>query len=193
VPSRVFRVGRSFTGLGLFATTEIKKGAFIVAYTGRRITNAEADELERRGNKYMFEINKRCTIDGSSRKNLGRYANHSCKPNCEAVYRRTGRMEFVAARNIEPEEELTIDYGKDYFALFLRNGGCKCVPCRGKAARRKAAARKASARNAGAKRSKGKTSARKASARKTSARKRKPAAAKSATKRTSRRPGRKRA
>jgi len=48
VPKRSFRIGRSNTGLGLFATDEIKKGAFIVAYTGRRISNAEADRRERR-------------------------------------------------------------------------------------------------------------------------------------------------
>ena len=39
---RPYRVGRSATGLGLFATAPIEKGAFIVEYTGRRITNARA-------------------------------------------------------------------------------------------------------------------------------------------------------
>jgi len=32
-----YRVGRSRTGLGLFATAPIKNGAFIIAYRGRRI------------------------------------------------------------------------------------------------------------------------------------------------------------
>jgi len=79
-----YRVGRSRTGLGLFATTPIKKGAFIIAYRGRRITNAQAEKLEARGSRYMFEINSRWTIDGSSRRNIARYANHSCRPNAES-------------------------------------------------------------------------------------------------------------
>src|SRR5262245_49299293 len=80
---RAFRIGRSRTGLGLFATAPIKKGAFIVEYTGRKLTDEQADKLEARGNRYLYEINSRWTIDGTSRKNLGRYANHSCRPNAE--------------------------------------------------------------------------------------------------------------
>src|SRR5260221_7108802 len=79
-----YRVGRSPTGLGLFATEPIAKGAFIVEYKGRRITNAQAKRLEARGSRYMYEINNRWTVNGSSRRNLCRYANHSCRPNAES-------------------------------------------------------------------------------------------------------------
>ena len=41
-----YRIGRSPTGLGLFATEPIAKGAFIVEYKGRRIRNAQAKRLE---------------------------------------------------------------------------------------------------------------------------------------------------
>ena len=44
--NRAFRTGRSRTGLGLFATAPIKKGAFIVEYKGRRLTTKQADKLE---------------------------------------------------------------------------------------------------------------------------------------------------
>jgi hypothetical protein len=47
----VFRIGRSRTGLGLFATAPIKKGAFIVEYKGRKLTSEQADRLEARGNR----------------------------------------------------------------------------------------------------------------------------------------------
>jgi uncharacterized protein len=80
---RAFRIGRSRTGLGLFATAPIKKGAFIVEYKGLKLTTEQADRLEGRGNRYLYEINSRWTIDGTSRKNLGHYANHSCRPNAE--------------------------------------------------------------------------------------------------------------
>jgi hypothetical protein len=69
---RAFRIGRSRTGLGLFAKAPIKKGVFIVEYKGRKLTNEQADKLEARGNRYLYEINSRWTIDGTSRKNLGR-------------------------------------------------------------------------------------------------------------------------
>jgi hypothetical protein len=58
------------TGLGLFATKPIKRGAYIAAYRGRRITTEEADRREARGARYMFELNKRWTIDGSPRWNV---------------------------------------------------------------------------------------------------------------------------
>ena len=41
---RAFRIARSRTGLGLFATAPIKKGAFIVEYKGRKLTNEQADK-----------------------------------------------------------------------------------------------------------------------------------------------------
>src|SRR5438105_7005128 len=75
-----FRIGRSKTGLGLFATVAIRKGAFIAEYWGRRIPTKTADDLN---TKYLFEINSRWTIDGSDRRNLARYINHSCRPNAE--------------------------------------------------------------------------------------------------------------
>ena len=123
-----YRVGRSRTGLGLFATTPIKKGAFIIAYRGRRITNAQAEKLEARGSRYMFEINSRWTIDGSSRRNIARYANHSCRPNAESDDVKGGVI-LRAIKNIKPGDEITYDYGSEYFEIFLKPVGCKCVKC----------------------------------------------------------------
>ncbi len=129
-PSRPFRVGRARTGLGLFATRPIGRGETVVAYRGRRITAEQAWEIECKGhNRYLFEINSRWTIDGSSRRNSGRYINHACEPNAYAVLRRTGRLEFAAARRIEAGEEITIDYGEDYFDLLLAPKGCRCMAC----------------------------------------------------------------
>ena len=138
---RPYRVGRSSTGLGLFATEDIAKGAFIVAYRGRRIPNAEAEQREARGACYMFELNSRWTIDGSSRSNIARYVNHACRPNAEALMRKGGIV-YVARRRIRPEEEITVDYGKEYFECFLADQGCGCAHCRGpRRAKRKAKTR----------------------------------------------------
>ena len=140
MPARPFRVGRSATGLGLFATRPIARSAYIVSYRGRRIATREAHARERRGRaKYMFEINRQWAIDGSARSNLGRYINHSCRPNAEARLRK-GRIVFVALRAIAPGEEITLDYGEEYFDLFLKGGGCRCAACAVKAARRRSPA-----------------------------------------------------
>jgi uncharacterized protein len=131
MPSRCYRIGRSVTGLGLFATKPIRRGAYIATYRGRRITTAESDRREARGAKYMFALNKRWVIDGSPRWNVARYINHSCRPNAKPVGRRGGIV-IVASRRIEPDEEITYDYGRDYLKSFLTDGGCHCVACRRK-------------------------------------------------------------
>jgi uncharacterized protein len=142
MPARPIRVGRAATGLGLFATKAIARGTPIVSYRGPRIPTAEAQERERRfGAKYMFELSRTWTIDGSPRWNLGRYVNHSCRPNAEPVVKK-GRVRLVALRTITAGEEITFDYGDEYFALFFKKSGCRCAACRGKASRRRRPARR---------------------------------------------------
>lgn len=119
------RVGRSRTGLGLFALEPIRKGACVIEYTGRRVSKTE--ELTSRS-KYLFEINKKKTIDGASRKNKARYINHSCRPNCE-IEIRNGRVFIMALRKIKASEELTYDYGEEYFDEHIRPKGCRCKKC----------------------------------------------------------------
>jgi hypothetical protein len=54
----------------------------------------------------------------------------------------------VALRHIEPGEEITYDYGKEYLEYFLEEGGCHCDHCRRKrAARRRKQRRAARKRN----------------------------------------------
>ena len=125
-----YRVGRSHTGLGLFATAPIKKRALIVEYSGPRIPTEVAHARERSGRgKYMFELSPRWSIDGSCRDNIGRYANHSCRPNAESVLIR-GKVWLKATRRILQGEEITYDYGSEYVKLFFK-AGCRCAKCRG--------------------------------------------------------------
>jgi SET domain-containing protein len=131
--SRSYRISRSVTGLGLFATKCIKRGAYIATYRGRRITTEESNRREARGARYMFALNKRWVIDGSPRWNVARYINHSCRPNAKPVGR-GGRIVIIALRRIAPDEEITYDYGRDYLKSFLRDGGCRCAACRRKKA-----------------------------------------------------------
>jgi SET domain-containing protein len=141
-----FRVGRSRTGLGLFATKEIKKGTQIVEYKGPLLDCRikEQDDIE---NKYLFELNGRWTIDGSVRRNVARYANHACRPNAESDVQPRNRKVYIRAiKTIQPGDEITYDYGKDYFNSYLKPIGCKCVSCENKRKVARAEARAAKKR-----------------------------------------------
>ena len=65
-----------------------------------------------------------------------RYLNHSCRPNAKPVLRK-GRIVFVALRRIAPGEEITYDYGRDYFDAIIKPSGCRCAACRAKTAARR--------------------------------------------------------
>lgn len=140
-PKKPYRVGRSRTGLGLFATKPIKKGAKIIRYFGPLLDSRKKkdDAIE---NKYLFELNNRWTIDGSVRKNIARYINHACKPNAESdVNPRKRKVVIRAIKNIEPGEEINYDYGTDYFKAYLKPIGCKCDACEKKRKKKRAEAR----------------------------------------------------
>lgn len=122
-------VKRSNTGLGLYAATLIPAGKRIIEYTGKLITN---EEVERRKNgKYFFGVDDKYSIDGSSRRNKARYINHSCRPNADAYV--TGRRVWIWSRRaIRPGEEITYNYGKEYFDDHIKPVGCKCRKCAAK-------------------------------------------------------------
>jgi uncharacterized protein len=136
--NKPYRVGRSKTGLGLFATKPIKKGARIIRYFGPILDcrKPEQDEIE---NKYLFELNGRWTIDGSVRKNVARYINHSCRPNAESDVRPRERKVYIRAiKNIEAGDEINYDYGTDYFKAYLKPIGCRCDACEAKRKKQRA-------------------------------------------------------
>lgn len=137
---RPFRIARSLTGLGLFATRSIKKKSRIVEYKGPILDAETADRAERRGNRYLYEVSKNRTIDGTPRPNVARYANHSCNPNAESVIWR-GRVFIKALRNIKPGEEIVYDYGTDYLKNVIGRTNCKCSRCRRRRAKRAREAR----------------------------------------------------
>jgi SET domain-containing protein len=139
--NKPYRIGRSRTGLGLFATKPIKKGTRIIRYFGPMLdcNKEEDDAIE---NKYLFQITKRWTVDGSVRENVARYINHACKPNAESDVRPRKRKIFIRAiKNIEPGEEINYDYGTDYFKEYLKPIGCLCAACEKKRRKKRAEAR----------------------------------------------------
>jgi uncharacterized protein len=112
-------------GLGLFAVCDLAEGAAVVEYVGMRIPAAVADRLKTR---YIVEVDDEWSLDGSTRVNMARYINHACEPNCVGELE-DGRIVIVTLRAVRAGEELTLDYGEEYFDEFIRPIGCKCDTC----------------------------------------------------------------
>ena len=116
-------VKRTATGLGLFAIKPIPAGKKIVEYTGQIITLEEANKSR---SKYLFELDDKRTIDGSSRSNIARYINHSCEPNAKG-FTTSNRIWIWSLREIKAGEEITINYGEQYMDTHIKL--CKCETC----------------------------------------------------------------
>lgn len=117
---------RKGAGFGLKTKVPFKKGDFVIEYVGIKRKNKD---IEYHTGKYLFEVDDNFTIDGSPRWNLARYINHSCKPNCEVEISKDGKILIEAVKNIKEDEEITYDYGKEYFNEFIKPIGCKCEKC----------------------------------------------------------------
>jgi uncharacterized protein len=111
-----FVVRRSrIQGRGGYATRDIRKGEWIVEYTGEKITWAESDrryddEQMSRHHTFLFTLDKRYVLDAAVDGNDARFINHSCDPNCEAIVTK-GHIYIAACRDIAAGEELFYDYG----------------------------------------------------------------------------------
>jgi SET domain-containing protein len=102
-------------GRGVFATRNIPAGERVIEYTGERITWQEA---ERRYpddpvpyHTFLFEVGDgTMCIDATHRGGAGKWFNHSCNGNCEAIEEEDERMFIYSSRAIRRGEELTYDY-----------------------------------------------------------------------------------
>lgn len=118
---------RSSAGLGLKALKDFKRSDRLVEYTGRKIRTKVGDENP---NRYLFALDDNWMIDGSPRTNLARYINHSCAPNAEAIHdEEKNRIYIEAIKKIKADEEITYDYGAEYFDEYIKPYGCRCVKC----------------------------------------------------------------
>ncbi len=116
-------------GKGCFSVTHFKGRRKIAEYTGERITEAEANRRAKRRKLRICAINNRWSLDGSRGGNGTHYINHSCEPNAymQILY---GHVLFIALRDIEPGEEITIDYESTLHSDKKRCI-CQAPSCRG--------------------------------------------------------------
>ena len=118
-------------GRGCFATILFPKGRKIAEYTGELIRDDEAERRLRRRRKHRIcAIDCRRSLDGSVGGNGTHYINHSCAPNSymKILY---GHILFFALRDIQPGEEITLDYEITYHSDRKK---CRCgaASCRGR-------------------------------------------------------------
>ncbi len=108
---------------GVFAKKVIPKDTKLLEYIGKKVNSEEANKIYEeqleahkkdptKGGVYIFELDDEYSIDGDLPGNTCKYTNHSCKPNCwiDII---DGRIWVIASRDIQPDEEITYDYGYD--------------------------------------------------------------------------------
>ena len=120
------------SGLGLFTKETIERDQFVIEYWGDIVTGKDRKLM---ANGYYFLLTSKSSVDGARKDNIARYINHSCVPNCY-VYYYNKRIYINAARVIKIGEELTFDYGEEYYNGIIRKIGCRCKRCKKRTAKR---------------------------------------------------------
>ena len=115
-------------GRGCFATERIPAKTRVFEYTGRRISELEANERYwNRPNLYLFALRDGMIIDGIGMASL---VNHSCSPNCKAE-EEDGRIWYRTLRAVAKDEELTVDYNMGHSGERELPCHCGSKNCRG--------------------------------------------------------------
>lgn len=117
-----FRYSR-IEGRGAFARKAIPSGTQVIQYVGRMIDKEESEQLCQDFNEYIFSINDEIDLDGNVDWNPARLINHSCDPNCSAE-QHGETIWIVADRDIQPDEEVSFNYG--YSLENYREYPCNC-------------------------------------------------------------------
>ncbi|KAJ7595062.1 histone methyltransferase [Mycena floridula] len=111
-------------GYGLRAEEAIRKDSFIYEYVGDVVSNQSFKKRMRDYAEegiehfYFMMLQKEEFIDATKNGGIGRFANHSCNPNCYVAKWSIGayvRMGIFAKRNIVKDEELTFNYNVDRY------------------------------------------------------------------------------
>ena len=114
---------------GVYTDEFIPRGRKVMEYTGERCSRRETRVRSERPINYMFTLDNYWALDGSVGGSGAEFINHSCDPNIRAWICR-GHILYMAKRDIQPGEELTVDY---HFDPDVEMVPCRCgaVSCRG--------------------------------------------------------------
>ncbi|QEG42041.1 SET domain-containing protein [Roseimaritima ulvae] len=90
-------------GLGVFAQRQFLPAELVIEIHGQLLRH---DQYE--GSTYVMEMDEQWYMEPAV---PAAFLNHSCSPNCELVQLTKYTMGLVAICNVEPESQLTFDYG----------------------------------------------------------------------------------
>lgn len=115
-------------GKGLFTKQPIKKGSYIVEYTGAITTWKEVDHDEG-SNVYIYYVSRKHVIDASKNtKSYARYANDARGLQRPKGFRNNSqyvnddnRIYIQALRDIAGGDEILVSYGKEYWDVIKKN------------------------------------------------------------------------
>ncbi|GAB6281938.1 MAG: hypothetical protein STSR0008_06820 [Ignavibacterium sp.] len=122
----VFVKNSELHGLGLFTSINIPKDTKIMVIAGEVISSDECVRREEEDNNVYIFWNDMNYIDTSKTDKI-KFINHQCDYNCIVADRDESSLWLVTARDINANEELTIDYGYDE---IYEN--CNCNSCQNK-------------------------------------------------------------
>ncbi|KAK0447892.1 uncharacterized protein EV420DRAFT_864399 [Desarmillaria tabescens] len=127
-------------GYGLRAEEDLPKDTFIYEYIGdvvnnqsfkKRMRDYASEGIE---HFYFMMLQKDEFIDATKNGGIGRFANHSCNPNCYVAKWTIGntvRMGIFAKRYIKKYEELTFNYNVDRYGHQAQTCYCGEPQCVG--------------------------------------------------------------
>lgn len=127
-------------GFGLRAEEDLPKDTFIYEYVGDVVNPTSFKKrmrdyaLEGIQHFYFMMLQKDEFIDATKGGGIGRFANHSCSPNCYVAKWTIGhhvRMGIFAKRDIKQYEELTFNYNVDRYGHQAQTCYCGEPNCVG--------------------------------------------------------------
>ena len=123
-------------GLGCFARTHFPARKKIALFAGELVRGRRRIEarLRQQDAIKVIRLNPDLAIDGAVDSNATAYINHSCAPNAYMRIVPGNKVAFFALRDIQPGEEITIDYRAPDHPAICR---CSADQCRSTKQRRK--------------------------------------------------------
>ncbi|KAI1714478.1 SET domain-containing protein [Ditylenchus destructor] len=118
----------------------IECGTFVAEFVGEVLSLKEAG-VRQRPEDYSYHVHNRDTryghyVDPTRYGNISRFFNHSCFPNLIPLQyfsshrdKTRASIGFIASRHIMPEDEMTIDYGHEWWENrieFYKDFYCRC-------------------------------------------------------------------
>jgi len=113
---------------GVYAEEFIPARRKVIEYTGERLNRQQAKARDG-AYTYLFAVDPYWTLDGAVGGSGAEIINHSCQPNLISRVMK-GHILYMSLREIQPGEELTVDYN-----FSMNTGKTRCVcgskSCRG--------------------------------------------------------------